>query len=238
MNRTLAFLLVVLEFLSLTEVALAGSSDTLLPRQGTQLPRTRAPQTTGQSVIPKSATAQGEESANILILPQAAKEFVGHWGGHLYLLSSSGGFHPQQSSPATLEFGQRSDGTVFVRTGVWGRPSDGGTHATAHVVSPQRIRIQVEHVVAEGSKALQVSQKYSLILKHKGVLDCIESAQVYDGTGTGLGYPYDRPIFSANYHGVLMAITEEEAARLQAEVLSQGYVPEAKVEGQGNFSPR
>jgi hypothetical protein len=165
----------------------------------------------------------------------ATPEFIGRWGGHLYLLSKAGAFEPQPSSPASLDFGERGDGMVFVRAGIWGRSSDGRTNATAQVVSRNRIRIHVEHSVADGSRVLNVIQKYSLIFKKKGILDCIESVQIYDRSGASVGPPYDSPMLSAIYHGALLSISDEEADKLQTELVSNGYIPEAKVEGQSSF---
>lgn len=40
---------------------------------------------------------------------------------------------------------------------------------------------------------------------------------------------------AAIYHGVLLSISDEEADKLQAELVSNGYLPEAKVEEQSSF---
>jgi hypothetical protein len=233
----LTALLGLLQLLLRAEAVLAGSADLLIRPQGSQTPQMSSRQGSQRSGSLRSLRRQNENDGDVLILPQATREFVGQWGGHLYLLSYGGAFQPKQSSPTSLEFGQRSDGTIFVRTEVWGQSVDGGTHATARVLSPERIRIQVEHVVDVGSQTFRVAQRYSVILKRKGVLDCIESTQVYGGAIASLGDPYEAPAFSANYRGSLLIITDEEAAKLRAELLSRGYVPESSVEGQGNFAP-
>jgi hypothetical protein len=179
-----------------------------------------------------------EEDTGVLILPRATKEFVGHWGGRIYLLSHAGAFRPRQSSPTSLEFGQRSDGTVFVKTAVWGRPTQGQPVATAQVVDPKKIKIRVSHSVAEGSEVLRVVQTYSLILKRDHVLDCLESVLIYANSASGLGYPYDQPKLSANYHGALRILKPQEADDLKSELLSEGYVPRVAVEGERSLDPQ
>ena len=90
-----------------------------------------------------------EPSRNELELPQVTREFVGRWGGHLYLLDSVN-VKPAESVPTSLTFGQRSDLTVFVKTGVWGKPNSTVLQTEAKVISPFHIKITEQHLTSEG----------------------------------------------------------------------------------------
>jgi hypothetical protein len=176
-----------------------------------------------------------EDEHNELVLPQVAPEIIGNWGGHLYLLSSDGILRPSRSSPMSLLFGKHSDGTIYVRTGVWGSSTSRVIRATAQVVDPRKIKIIEEHFATVGSETWRVTEKDTLILKNMKIMDCIESVQVYDEETDSQAGMYARPSFSAILHGSLHIISDEEESELQAELIRRGAVPQASVEGSSNL---
>ncbi len=174
---------------------------------------------------------------NELELPRAVPQFVGKWGGHLYLLSTNGNFGARESSPQSFTFGQHSDGTVYVETFVWGENGSRIVSARAKVLSPTKIEIRWEHLASEGSETRTVVQKESILLKNSRVMDCIESDQVFSQTGLGSMSGYEQPIFSAIYHGSLQQISDSEIEALRDELIRRGAVPQIGVEGSGKFAP-
>ena len=69
------------------------------------------------------------------------------------------------------------------------------------------------------------------------IMDCLESVQAYDEDTNSLAGAYARPQFSAILHGSLHIISDDEESELHAELLRQGAVPQANVEGSNNFDP-
>jgi hypothetical protein len=184
---------------------------------------------------PRAPTSSLGDENNELILPQVAPEILGDWGGHLYILSSDGIFRPSRSSPISLLFGRHSDGTIYVRTGVWGSSTSRLIRVTAQVVDPKKIKIIEEHFVTVGFETWRVTEKNTLILKNRNVMDCLESVQIYDEQIDSQAGMYSRPSFSAILHGSLHIISDDEESELHAELLRQGAVPQASVEGSNNF---
>lgn len=176
-------------------------------------------------------SAPPDEQENELVLPQVTPEIIGLWGGHLYEMSSNGS--SSHSSPTSLLFGQRGDGTIYVRTGIWGKTDARILSATAQVLTPNRIKITEEHLVSADSRVLRVTQKYSLLLKDKKVIDCLETVQI---NSDGSSSPYDRPAHSANFHGVLHILSNEEDVELHSELIREGAVSQGTIEGSKNFN--
>jgi hypothetical protein len=175
-----------------------------------------------------------ETSHNELELPQVTPEFVGRWGGHLYLLDSVN-IKPEQSVPTSLAFGQRSDSTVFVKTGVWGNPNATVLRTEAKVISPLHVKITEQHLNHDGPQALRVSQEYDLLLKN-GSMDCIETVRafVYASEAPAID---DRPVVSAAYHGRLHILTDAQERAMAEEIVESGDVFQAGVEGSRSFAP-
>ncbi len=80
-------------------------------------------------------------------------------------------------------------------------------------------------------------QKESILLKNSRVMDCIESDQVFPGTGLDLMSGYEQPIFSAIYHGSLQQISDSENEALGDELIRRGAVPQTGIEGSNKFAP-
>ena len=200
----------------------AQQHGTVMHRQSPALPEP-------PPIAKPSAPPNGQE--NELVLPQVTPEIIGLWGGHLYQMSSNG--PSLHASPTSLLFGQRGDGTIYVRTGIWGKTDARIVNATAQVLTPNRIKITEEHLVSADSRVLRVTQKYSLLLKDKKVIDCLETVQI---NSDGSSSPYERPIDSVNFHGVLRILSDKEDNEIRTELLREGDVSQGTVEGSKNFS--
>jgi len=187
--------------------------------------------------LPQAAQPENRDSQNELDLPRAVAQFVGKWGGHLYLLSSNGNFGARASSPESFTFGQHSDGTVYFETSVWGKSGSSIGSARAKVVSPTKIEIRLEHLVSDGSETRSVVQKESILLKNSRVMDCIESDQIFPQAEAGPVSGYEQPIFSAIYHGSLQQISDSDEEALMDELIRRGAVPQIDVEGSSKFAP-
>lgn len=81
-----------------------------------------------------------------------------------------------------------------------------------------------------------VVQKESILLKNSGVMDCIESDQVFAQSEVDPVDGYEQPMLSAIYHGSLHQISESEREVLEDELIRRGAVPQIGVEGSGNFA--
>lgn len=178
------------------------------------------PKVTLPTPAPPSATLPSESGANNeLELPRASPEFAGMWGGHLYSLSATSA-SPLPPQATSLLFGQRADGTVYFRTGIWGNPSFRTIRIDAQVANPRKIKITEEHMVPEGAGSARVVQKYDILLKDGKALDCLEITQVF----TGGGWSPTRPDASAMFRGTLHPINSSQESELGAEILSNGSV--------------
>lgn len=187
--------------------------------------------------LPPAAQQENRDSQNELELPRAVAQFVGKWGGHLYLLSSNGNFGARASSPESFTFGQHSDGTIYFETSVWGKSGSSIGSARAKVISPTKIEIRLEHLVSDGSETRSVVQKESILLKNSRVMDCIESDQIFSEAEVGAVSGYEQPIFSAIYHGSLQQISDSDEETLRDELIRRGAVPQIDVEGSSRFAP-
>lgn len=216
-------------FVALPGSVWAQAPQPIIPRQNTR-PLNLPP-------APPAGQPESRVEQNELELPRAVPQFVGKWGGHLYLLSTNGNFGARESSPQSFTFGQHSDGTVYVETFVWGENGSRIVSARAKVLSPTKIEIRWEHLASEGSETRTVVQKESILLKNSRVMDCIESDQVFSQTGLGSMSGYEQPIFSAIYHGSLQQISDSEIEALRDELIRRGAVPQIGVEGSGKFAP-
>ena len=195
-------------------------------------------QTTRPLSLPPSAPVTRPESdvgQNELELPRAVPQFVGRWGGHLYLLSTSTSFGAPNSSPESFTFGQRSDGTVYISTSIWGKGGSTIVSARAKVISPTKIEIRLEHLTSGESETRTVIQKESILLKNSGVMDCIESDQIFAQADLDSMSGYEQPMFSAIYHGSLHQISDSESEVLEDELIRRGSVPQMGVEGSQRF---
>ncbi len=155
----------------------------------------------------------------------------------MYLLSSNGNFGARESSPESFTFGQRSDGTVYIETSVWGEGESRIVSARAKVLSPTKIEIRFEHLTSEGSETRTVVQKESILLKNSRVMDCIESDEVFPQAELDTASGYEQPMFSAIYHGSLSQISDSEEEALEDEMIRRGAVPQIDVEGSSKFAP-
>jgi len=213
--------------LGLLLAAVPAFAREMRPLVGQSAPEPSAP---APSVPPTSAPAQ--HPGNELELPRVSPEFAGIWGGHLFQMSSTG-VGGVRAEPISLYFGQRSDGTVYFRTGLWGDPRNRTIQISAAVVNPKKIRITEEHLAPDGIHTLRVVQKRDLLLKAPGILDCLELVEVFGGAGdTGA---FARPMATALLRGTLHVLDERQASELQSELIRSGAVEQGIVEDSRQF---
>ena len=221
--------LFVCMFLLLSSAVWAQGRQPILPNQNTRrltLPPAQQP-----------SQVENQAGQNELELPRAVPQFVGKWGGHLYLLSTSGAFGAAESSPESFTFGQRSDGTVYIETSVWGKNGSHIVSARAKVFSPTKIEIRLEHLATEGTETRTVIQRESILLKNAKIMDCIESDQVFGEAEIDPSSGFEQPMYSAIYHGSLRQISDSESEVLEDELIRRGSVPQLRVEGSSRFGP-
>lgn len=186
---------------------------------------------------PQQRELELQPGQNELELPQVVREFVGTWGGHLYLLSTGVSFGAPESRPESFTFGQRHDGTVYIETSLWGKAESSIVSARARVITPTKIEIRIEHLASDGNETRTIVQKESILLKGVGIMDCIESDQIFRQGAVDPASGYEQPMYSAIYHGSLRQISEAESEDLEDELRRLGALPQMGIEGSQKFSP-
>lgn len=178
---------------------------------------------------PDAGSAGTSETSigNLFMLPHADTGFAGSWGGHLQLVPNP---HNEQSGampevPMSYYFGEQN-GTVFLKTSVYGDPKWPVVNTAVKVLSPQSVELKVESECKSCTPPDRQQVVTKLTLINPQQLQA-ESAN-YDETN-GNGQP------QITYKGTLHLMTPaeltalahevEEKGKLQTTINSKGAVP-------------
>lgn len=197
--------------------------------QGTgtlEIPRAQPRQ---PGVGPRAAPLPIAPGENVLIIPQASRDFVGEWGGHLHLLRSLGGAPVSPDSIVSLAFGER-EGNVFMHTTAFANPSSHVAQTTAKVVNPRSVRIKLQGQETAFRPPLRHVEELHLVLTKENTIDCLKYVDFYAPDSS-------EPVASMAYQGTLHPLTPAQREELAREVISKGQVPQKEIEGSRRFGP-
>ncbi len=193
------------------------------PRLGSQPPPAMPPQDDNTRIIPVIPHDQ-----QVLVLPQASRDFIGKWGGHLTLDHHSDNVQPPESTVVSVLFGER-DGGVVLATDVLGSRNTNVLQSTAESDGPRAVTVTVQAVDFNPRPPLRQVNKLTLRLVSHDEVECDQLADFYI---TGIS----SPIAEVEYTGTLRALTRREDRMLAEEAAESGKEPIWHIE-QGNPPP-
>jgi hypothetical protein len=198
-----------------------------MPSQRNELPA--APSQGGSAqelVIPPAAQPQPAAIApdQVLIIPQASRDFVGRWGGRLRLQGVSGGaVNPPADSIVGLKFGQ-TNGSVFMRTTVFAPPGSNVLKAGAEALTPRQINLRIDGYDIDETPPVRHVEKLNLTLDvGSNVMKCTKRVELY-----ARGAPM--PFATVVYEGHLSQLSDGSQQDLAREVLDSGSIPQATID--------
>jgi hypothetical protein len=199
-----------------------GNELEIQPRLNSQQPAT-PPQDDNTRVIPVIPRDQ-----QVLILPQASRDFIGKWGGHLTLDHHSDNVEPPETTVVSVLFGER-DGGVVLATDVLANRNINVLRATADSDGPRAVTVTVQAVDFTPRPPLRQVNKLTLRLVSPDQVECDQLADFYI---TGISHP----IAEVEYTGTLKALTRREDRILGEEAAASGKEPVWHIQ-QGNPPP-
>lgn len=167
------------------------------------------------SVLPHTwhAQAAGAAMTDMLYLPEANPGFVGNWGGHVRVEPSQN----QQNVampvvPMSYYFGEQN-GTVFLRTNVYGDPKWPIVKTAVKVLNPKSVEFKIDSVCDSCTPPVRQQEVTRLTLVDQQHLDahCYTYADFQGDGHTEL-----------TYKGTLHLLTPEELAAIDREVARKG----------------
>ncbi len=200
-----------------------GNELEIQPRLGSQQPPAMPPQDDNTRIIPVIPRDQ-----QVLILPQASRDFIGKWGGHLTLDHHSDNVEPPATTVVSVVFGER-DGGVVLATDVLGSRNTNVLQSTADSDGPRAVTVTVQAVDFTVRPPLRQVNKLTLRLVSADQVECDQLADFYI---TGVS----RPVAEVEYTGTLKALSRREDRILAEEAAASGKEPIWHIQ-QGNPPP-
>jgi len=203
----------------------SGQTLELAPNIASQNPQQGMPRPEDNSrVIPVIPPSQ-----RVLTLPQASRDFLGRWGGHLQRTHKYGRADFPDDMVASLTFGDRG-GSVVLATDVIGDRDSNVLQASADTDGPRAVTMTVQSLDISSRPALRQVNKLSVRLNSNNELEGVQRVDFYV---TGIS----EPLAEVEYEGKLKPLTPEAERELQAEVERTGKVPVGKIR-EGNPPPQ
>ena len=168
-------------------------------------------------------------SQRVLTLPQASRDFLGKWGGHLHLARKYGDAQPPEKMVEGMLFGERN-GQVVLATYIYGGRDMNVLQAHAESDGPRTVTLTEQSVDISSRPPIRQVSKLTMELTAGDRLKCTNLVDFYV---TGIS----EPLAEAEFEGELKIMTPEEEQMLADEVQRSGKVPVAKIE-QGNPPPQ
>jgi len=182
------------------------------------------PQQTSRLPVPRSRPTPAAPE-RILIVPQASRDFVGHWGGHLRLAKVTGKINPPPDTVVSLTFGEKR-GEVFMRTMVYATAGANVLKTDAEVLNPRELQIRLDGFEIFHEPPIRHVEKLKLALTDRGTIKVAKRVRLYVRG-------FSTPMAEANYEGTLHPISTAEELELQREVMQRGAMPQATIRARG-----
>jgi hypothetical protein len=167
-------------------------------------------------------------SQQVLTLPQASRDFLGKWGGHLERTHKYGQGNFPDALPTSMTFGER-DGTVVLATGILGSRDSNILQTSAVSDGPRSVTLTVEGLDISTQPPLRQVSKLSLRLTADNELEGRQQDDVYI---SGMS----EPLAEVEFEGKLTPLTRAQDEALSAEVRNSGKELIGKIR-EGNPPP-
>ena len=178
------------------------------------------PQSNSTRVIPVIPPNQ-----EVLVLPQASRDFLGFWGGKLTLVNKYGDADPPDHQMVSFTFGERN-GQVVLATTVYGNASAQVLSTTAEAEGPSRVKLTLSGLDLGDEPPLRHIEKLVISLSGNNRVTCTKQMDLYEPA-------MSRPIAEAVYEGVLGPMSRREDEMIGEEIIRNGEVPRATI-NEGN----
>ncbi len=219
--------------LSVPSVATPAAAPSSAPQMNNEL--TLPSLTRQQASIPKLPPSDSTQvipvippDQDVLVLPQASRDFLGRWGGKLELENKFGPADVPQHAIVSLVFGER-DGQVVLATTVFGSPDTQILKTTATAEGPNKVELEIAGLDLSQQPTVRHVEKLTMELTSNNQLRCTKRVDLYAS-----GFP--QPIVEAEYAGTLGQLTNREDRMLSEEVMRKGAVPRVQID-EGNPPP-
>lgn len=165
----------------------------------------------------------------VLVLPQASRDFLGHWGGQLTLINKFGAVDVPEHALMSFTFGER-DGQVVLATTVFGSPDSQVLKTSAEAEGPSQVKLEVAGLDLSQQPPIRHIEKVTIALAGNNQVRCTKRVDLYVPGVSG-------PAAEAVYEGTLSPMTRRERRMISEELLRSGDVPRATI-NEGNPPPQ
>jgi len=200
------------------------SNELTLPSLSNQRASIAPPKSDSTRVIPVIPPNQ-----EVLVLPQASRDFLGSWGGGLTLVTKFGPSDPPEHPEMSFEFGDRG-GQVVLATTVFGSPNTQVLKTTADSDGPDKVKLEVAAIDLSSDPPIRHIEKLTFELAGTNRVRVTRRVDFYVPG-------YSGPAAEAVYEGTLAPMSVRESQMLTDELIRRtGDVPRATI-NEGN-APR
>jgi len=197
------------------------SNELTLPSLGNQQASVpQPPKSDSTKVIPVIPPNQ-----EVLVLPQASRDFLGFWGGQLTLLNKYGETDPPPHQMVSFTFGER-EGQVVLATTVYGNANAQVLKTTAEAEGPTKVVLTLAGLDLSTQPPLRHIEKLTISLVGNNQVKCKKQMDLYVPGVSG-------PAAEALYEGILGPMTRREDRMISEEIIRNGEVPRATI-NEGN----
>ena len=161
----------------------------------------------------------------VLVLPQASRDFLGFWGGQLTLVNKYGDTEPPEHQMVSFTFGER-DGQVVLATTVYGNADAQVLNTTAEAEGPSKVKLTLSGLDLGTEPPLRHIEKLVISLDGNNRVQCKKQMDLYEPGMSG-------PIAEAVYEGVLGPMSRRDDRMISEEIIRNGEVPRATI-NEGN----
>lgn len=198
-----------------------NSNELTLPSLGNQQASVpQPPKSASTKVIPVIPPNQ-----EVLVLPQASRDFLGFWGGQLTLLNKYGETDPPEHQMVSFTFGER-EGQVVLATTVYGNANAQVLQTTAEAEGPSKVVLTLAGLDLSTHPPLRHIEKLTISLVGNEQVKCKKQMDLYVPGVSG-------PVAEALYEGILGPMSRREDRMISEEIIRNGEVPRATI-NEGN----
>ena len=165
----------------------------------------------------------------VLVLPQASRDFLGHWGGQLTLVNKFGAVDVPETAMMSFTFGERS-GQVVLATTVFGTPDSQVLKTSAEAEGPSEVKLEVAGLDLSQQPPIRHIEKVTIALAGNNQVRCTKRVDLYVQGMSG-------PAAEAVYEGILGPMTRREGQMISEELIRSGDIPRATI-NEGNPPPQ
>lgn|GEM_PF-3354929 len=166
---------------------------------------------------------------DVLVLPQASRDFLGHWGGQLTLVNKFGAVDVPETALMSFTFGERN-GQVVLATTVFGSPDSQVLKTSAEAEGPSEVKLEVKGLDLSQQPPIRHVEKVTIALAGSNQVRCTKQVDLYVPGVSG-------PAAEAVYEGTLTPMTRQERRMISEELMRSGDVPRATI-NEGNLPPQ